>query len=219
MPYADREQWLMAAYTKVREVYAREGHVLPPVEEILISTGFGLSKGENRYILGQTIAPGGSADGKTWTVFVSPVLATGEEALNVLCHEALHVLVGCEAGHGPAFARAGEALGLEGKPTSMMPGPALQAELMLVSLELGDYPHVAVDLVKVSGPVQKTPEGADRAARVTSGPRRQSCRHVKCVCANPGCEAKGYLVRTTARWIEVAVPQCPVCRTDMEVHS
>jgi len=212
---SDRETWLLTAYTAVGKIFAREGFDLPPVEQIKISTGFGLAtKGENKSILGQTIAPGGAADGKTWTIFVSPVLATGEDALNVLCHEALHVTAGCD--HGSAFARAGKTLGLEGKPTEMLPGPALQAELMLLAMELGDYPHVAVDMAKV---LASEPAEGDRPrarARVTTGPARQTCRYVRCACTTEGCDAAGYLVRVTARWLEVGPPLCPSCREPME---
>jgi hypothetical protein len=218
----DRETWLLTAYAAVSKIFAREGHELPGIEQIKISTGFGLARGENKHILGQTIAPGGSADGKTWTIFVSPVLATGEDALNVLCHEALHALVGCDAGHGPEFARAGKALGLEGKPTSMLPGPALQAELMLLAMELGDYPHVAVDMAKVlASEPEPTPAGGGRTGartRITTGPARQSCRHIRCQCTNDVCEARGYLVRTTARWLEYGAPLCPACGAPMEVE-
>lgn len=218
MSYTDREAWLLAAYQLVIPVFKAAGHPLPPVEQIKISTGFGLAKGENKSILGQTISPVVSADDKTWTVFVSPVIATGEDALHVIFHEAVHVAVGTQEGHGKVFAEAGRDVGLDGRPTVMTPGTALSAEIMLMELELGPYPHVALDLGKLKAPVPAggTEPGTTRT-RVTTGPAVQTSRHLKTVCMTEGCPTQGYLARVSQKWLAVSAPLCPGCSKPMRI--
>ena len=40
---------------------------------------------------------------------------------------------------------------------------------------------------------------------------KQTTRMLKCEC--PAC---GYTVRTTRKWLDIAVPTCPVCLFDLE---
>lgn len=220
MTFTDREAWLTGAYQALASIFETAGYPVADVDKIKISTGFGLARGENASILGQTINPTVSANDTTWTIFVSPLLSDGREALIVLAHEMVHVAVGTEEGHGKVYAHAGEAVGLEGKPTTMAPGAALEAELLLLAEELGEYPHVALDLSKVHTRVPVGPDGTPAPGprvRVTTGPAVQTNRHMKCVCMNEHCDARGYLVRTSARWLAVATPRCPVCNTQMHV--
>jgi len=220
--YATREEWLQAAIEYVRpmvnaaaEAAGMAKHSMPT--HIRVSCGFGWAKAENSSILGQTFASVVTDDGQS-AVFVSPVIASAEDALMVLMHELVHVVDDCISGHSGRFVEIGKALGLDGKPTQMLPATALQAELMLIAADLGDYPHsrLDIDMIRAASKTPSTP--SKPRVRVSSGPAAQhGSRHIKAVCMNSACDARGYLVRTSAHWISVATPICPVCKTDMHV--
>lgn len=99
----------------------------------------------------------------------------------------------CENGHKGNFTRIARAIGLEGKMTATHAGEALGRILADVAADLGDYPHAAL-----------TP--------ALSGVKKQSTRMIKVVCPEDG-----YIVRTTAKWLEVGMPSCP-CGTQMEAE-
>lgn len=217
-----REAWLLAAIEMLRPQINAAGtsammqdDALP--EQIRVSCGFGWARAENTAILGQTFATLVTDDGVP-AVFVSPVIDNAFDALMVLAHELVHVIDDCASGHAGRFVVIGKALGLDGIPTQMLPGVGMQADLMLIAEELGAYPHskIDIDLIRAASKAPSTPE--QPRVRVTSGPRAQhGSRHIKAVCMNNKCDAQGYLIRTSAHWINVATPICPVCRTDMHV--
>ena len=202
--YATREEWLMAAYKILRPRFdelaelvntAAEaaGKTLPGIavytmpEQIHISVGFGYgAKRENEVIIGQSWRAERSED-KINHMFVSPEVGAASTVLGIMIHEMLHVLFDCDHGHDRVFAAFGQMLGLEGKPTEMLPGPAFEAELMLMAEDmLGAYPHSALN-------VERQPAPAPQRARM-----------IKCWCAS--C---GYTTRTARSWIVVARPVCP----------
>jgi hypothetical protein len=55
------------------------------------------------------------------------------------------------------------------------------------------------------------------APAAPSGPKKQGTRMIKVQCSSE-CECGGYVVRTTAKWIEVGMPVCPF-GTVMEVAA
>jgi hypothetical protein len=237
--YATREQWLMAAYALLRPKFdelaeivntAAEatGKTLPGIavytmpETIHISVGFGWgAKRENEIIVGQTWRAERSAD-KVNHMFISPEVAHASTVLGIMIHEMLHVLFDCDHGHDRVFAAFGEALGLEGKPTEMLPGPAFEMELMLMAeAELGAYPHSVLDvqrstaIVPAGAPV---PVGGGMIERGYVGPAPQRARQIKAWCSGTdgGC---GYTMRVARSWIAVARPVCPNPTCPRHLHD
>jgi hypothetical protein len=127
-------------------------------------------------------------DGKP-QIFISPLLddvATDPQGvLATLVHELVHATIGCEAAHGPRFAKAARKLGLDGKPTSTHAGDDLLVRLKQIADELGAFPHTKL----VPGMKLR---------------KKQTTRMKKAVC---DC---GYTVRLTKKWMdEVGLPICP----------
>jgi hypothetical protein len=230
--YATREEWLMAAYQLLRPQFdelaemvnnamIEAGKTLPGIatytmpEQIHISVGFGYgAKRENGVILGQSWIRERSAD-KINHVFISPEIAHASTVLGVMIHECLHVLFDGEHGHDRVFAAFGEMLGLEGKPTEMLPGAAYEMELMLLAeAKLGAYPHVALNVDRSTAVVpagQPVPTGAGGWGYV--GPAPQRARMIKAWCPGQVPEGQpsgcGYTGRHARSWIVVARPVCP----------
>lgn len=141
-------------------------------------------------VIGECWSPGASRDG-TIEIVVSIVLDDVLEVLAVLAHELVHGHLPEGTGHGPAFARKVKAMGLEGKPTATVVGEAFRQAVAPVLVELGPYPHARLDYT----------------AR-----KKQSTRMIKGEC--PVC---GYTIRLTRKWLEVAIPRCPVHECEMAV--
>jgi hypothetical protein len=214
--HATREQWLTAAIDAVRPTFDEVNYPLP--RTIHVSVGFGYNgAAENKHILAQTWATVTSEDSNP-AVFISPVIATAEDAIGALMHELAHVADDCENGHRGRFVEIGTAIGLEGKPTQMLPGVATEAMIFTITAMLGTYPHSKLDTARVR--VAVNPDGtpsSEPAKRVRTGPATQTNRHLACICMNAECVAKGYLIRTSSKWMAIAVPKCPVCLTEMDV--
>jgi hypothetical protein len=216
--HATREEWLLAAIDQVRPTFAEVGHPLPT--EIRVSVGFGYgARAESRYILAQTWATVTCADNIP-AVFISPMIEANDDALAALLHELVHVADDCISGHSGRFVEIGKAIGLEGKPTQMLPGVAMFATVVTIAETLGHYPHAALDpnATRVEVPTG-TPTTKSGGTRVHTGPARQTNRHYKAVCMNAECPAIGYLVRTSNHWLTVATPICPVCKAEMTVTN
>jgi hypothetical protein len=229
--YATREEWLMAAYALLRPKFdelselimaAQEaaGGGIPGIslyampETVHISVGFGYgAKRENAVILGQSWRSDRSAD-KINHMFISPEIGHASTVLGVMIHEMLHVLFDCDHGHDRVFAAFGQMLGLEGKPTEMLPGVSFEMELMLMAeAQLGAYPHTALNVERTSaivpvGDPELVPAGGGAGEWGYVGPAPQRARQIKCWC--PGNEGGcGYTTRTARSWIVVARPVCP----------
>jgi len=190
--HATREAWLDAFVAGSRSLFASAGYTLP--DNIKISIGFpsvsALSTRKQR--LGECWS------GDETHIFVSPVMDDVLKIAGVTTHELVHA-----AGfrkHNKQFAACGAAVGLEGKPASMAPGPEWH-DLHTALLEsLGPLPHHRIDTSK--------PET-----------KKQTTRLLKCEC--PDC---GFVFRTTAKWSkpELRCPD-PTCEglinTDSEGES
>lgn len=183
-----REGWLLAVAERLST-----WPELPELPPFRVGVGF-TSKGARSSRIGECWAPTCTTD-KVCELFIHPRLADEVEVAATLAHELVHAAVGVEAKHGPKFKRVALALGLQGKMTATTAGQRFKDRIEAVLEEVGPYPH-----------------GALRAAGVTSTGPKQTTRMLKCEC--PDC---GYLVRTTAKWLEVAVPRCPVDETEMAV--
>lgn len=149
-----------------------------------VSVGFPSSGGrsDNR-IIGQCWMASASTDGNPH-IFIHPQLIDPVDVMACMLHELVHAL-GIR-GHRKDFRTIAQACGLEGKMTSTKPSQDLRGRLeSMVSQDLGDYPHAALDVSKTTKPKQTT--------------RMQKLE----------CKGCGYVVRATAKWIAVGLPVCP----------
>lgn len=184
--FATREEWLVAAVDALRPLFAEIEQTIPAVR---VSVGWPGGRGKKNAVIGQCWATSQSAD-KVAQVFISPVLSDGARVVDVLAHEIVHAIDDCQNGHRAPFARIAKALGLEGKMTATVAGPALAEKLRAIVADLGPYPHAAL----AAGA-----QGAD-------GPKKQGTRMLKVECE----QGSGYIVRMTRKWLEeFGSPSCP----------
>lgn len=157
-----REAWLRWGVDELRPRFANGGYELPKV--IHVSVGFP-SRGatsRSRLVIGQCWHGTSSAD-KAPHVFISPLLATGTQALDTLVHELCHVVTP-GTGHKAPFLKAGKAVGLtNGSPRSRGAGPELIAVLDRLNAD-SPYPHSALT---VTGQLSKQ---GTRMLKVFSAP-------------------------------------------------
>lgn len=187
---ATREEWLNALTTKLAPTFTDHGHPLPA--KLRASCGWpsvrAMSKKDRR--IGECWTARASAD-QTTEVFVSPWIADAVEVAAILVHELVHAAVGLEEGHKGEFRKLAVALGLEGKMTATKAGAQLRERLNALVAEVGPYPHASLNGLE-------------------NGRKKQTTRMIKVEC--PAC---GYVVRTSAKWIEVGLPTC-CCGDQME---
>jgi hypothetical protein len=139
-------------------------------------------------VLGECWTPRASADG-TIEIILSIALDDPLAVLGVLAHELIHAALPEGVGHRHPFGARASAIGLVGKPTATVVGPAFEAAVAGLLAGLGPYPHAKLDV---------------RAKK------KQTTRQLKAEC--PEC---GYLVRVTRVWLAVAIPRCPVDDAEM----
>lgn len=176
----NREEWLTyVANTKVWPLLQTAGATIPP--RWRVSVGFPKGARGGNKTIGQCWSELASAD-KHREIFISPIL-TASPAVEVLVHEAIHAALPDGTGHKGPFKRIAVAAGLTGKMTATVATPELARQIREWLVELPEYPHAAMTV----------------AVRGSKGSRL-----VKCQC--PDC---GYTVRTTQKWIAVALPACP----------
>lgn len=188
--YNTREEWLVAAVEALRPLFTEAGAEIPAVR---VSVGWPGGRGKKATVIGQCWPTAASA-AKAAEVFISPTQDDAVRVLDVLTHELVHAVDDCQNGHRGPFAKLAKALGLTGKMTATVAGPELAEKLAGIAGSLGDYPHAK--LISLAGGVE--------------GPKKQAARMLKLE-----CPVDGYIVRTTAKWLEVGVPACP-CGSTME---
>ena len=123
-------------------------------------------------------------------ICVSPLLVDPPAIAAVLTHELLHACLPPETGHKATFKQGMLLIGLEGKATATHAGPILTLHLTEILADLPPYPHAALSLAEV---------------------KKQTTRLVRLECV--GC---GYVVRTTAKWIDQGLPTC-CCGESFEI--
>lgn len=186
--HSTREAWLGDAVERLRAgLFADANGSLPvgissEVPTVRVSVGFPGGRGSKHKAIGQYWKGLAVADGVP-QVFISPVIDDAVRALDILCHELVHACVP-EDGHGAKFKKIALAIGLTGKMTATVAGPALTMRLNALVGDLGAYPHSRID--------------------VGSGLKKQGTRLNKVACKD--C---GYTVRVTRKWLEVGAPICP----------
>lgn len=179
----NRETYLTQLTKKIEaEFFAPLGLAMP--EKWRVTCGFPSRNalGKARRTVGQNWAPQASADG-TNEIIISMTVGDVHEAAAILAHEMIHAVIGNDKGHGKEFRKVAIAIGLTGKMTATVAGEEFTKRITPIIKKLGKYPHAALD---------------------QQSRKKQSTRMIKCECA-----CCGYVVRTSNKWINVAVPTCP----------
>lgn len=148
MTHTTREGWLVEGMTLLgQEFFTSRGHEVP--EKLQVACGW--PKASQRAI-GQCWSPNASADATT-QMYVAPTESEPVQVLDVLLHEMIHAVVGCEHGHRGPFKKMAQEIGLAGKMTATYaePGSDLHALLQDIAAKIGDYPHAAMTKKGPSG--------------------------------------------------------------------
>jgi len=176
-----REQWLQNAVVAMEPLFNRVGYKIPAVR---VSCGFPYA---SKNAIGQCWDKSAASD-KVAQLFVSPQVKdelAPQGVLPILVHEVVHGVVGNDQKHNKVFGKCARAVGLEGKLTETVASAALIEEMKGWMKKLGEYPHATLNPGK----------------RPT---KKQTTRMIKCE-----CKECGYVVRTSAKWLEIGAPICP----------
>jgi hypothetical protein len=189
---SSREDWLTWVVNRYRPWFQENGIYLPP--RINISVGWpstGVSSG--------TIAeswPRAVSKDRSNSIFISPQLHDSREVLTVICHELTHVALDCEYGHQKEFQSLAKRVGLLAPWRQSVASDRLLGFIDKTLKSVGDYPHSGIK---------------DNAVRYTTVQKSYLLK-VECL----SC---GYLLRGTKTWLSKAIPDCPVCHTEMAVMA
>lgn len=196
--FSTREAWLGGIAESVRPLFASVGATMPDKIRFSCSWPGGTRGGKSkRGVIGQCWYPAASGDGHT-EIFISPVLDNPLEVAATLVHELVHACLDVKAGHGPRFAKLALAVGLTGKMTATVAGPALIAALEPILALAGEYPHAMM-----------------RAGEAADKPKKQTTRQLKVLC--PEC-IEPYICRMSATTIARGLPTCP-CGAEMVAEA
>lgn len=181
-----REQWLERAAASIRE------SVIPQLtgHRWRVSCGWPHKAAVARTArrVGECWYPEHSTDRQSHNLFISPVLQDPVEVLETLAHELIHVAAGPNVGHKGAFVKIAKSIGFKAPWTTTPATPELIERLNGLLVNLGPYPHAAID---------------------KRGRKKQGTRLLKVVCG-----ACGYTIRTTQQWIDIGLPTC-ACGSEM----
>ena len=185
-----REQWLnKIAGRAAKEIFRPAGYMVP--KNIRYTCGFP-SKGAlamRTQRIGECWSDSASGD-NTFEISVSPVIADGLRAADILVHEMVHATVGLEAGHKGPFRKCAEAVGLKGKMTATVASDELKDKLTKIIEKIGPYPHAGL-----------------RAGRTM---RAASKGMVKLECSCCKEEGERFIVRIGEHSLKRGAPLCPI---------
>jgi hypothetical protein len=189
----NREAWLHAMTEKLREMFSNAELPLP--EEMHISVGFPSrgATGKKKRRIGEHWNGASSDDGKPH-IFISPLLKTIKEVGETLVHELVHAALPTGTKHGPAFKAAMLKVGLTGKPTETEAGHELEAKLLEIAEQLGEYPHGGLNAHSLEG-------------------KKQTTRMVKVTCP----EHPDFVIRASRKVIAMGLPACGMCVAGLAV--
>lgn len=195
-----REAWMLAAVEKMRPWYVEAG--LQAVPDVSISIGWAGGRGSKKGVRGQCWASHTTANGIP-AIFVTPDQSDPFTILGIILHEMNHASDDGLSGHKGTFAKQAAALGFV-KPWTSSEGKTdeLAERLKGLLADLGPFPHGAI-----------TDKSHGLTGQSPLAPPVQSTRMLKVF-----CEACGYTLRATKKWLEIAVPACPVDGDGMAVE-
>lgn len=157
-----REEWLMAFAKAARPHFKAAGHPLP--KAIRCSIGFP-GGGKRSKAIGECWYNESSTDGHAEIFIVPSLQSDTSRVADILTHELCHAALGSGHGHGKLFRHLATSLGLTGKMTSTVAGPAWHAW--------------ADPIIKKLGPLPGKNLGA---AILTGGKKKQTTRMLKLTC-------------------------------------
>jgi hypothetical protein len=189
--FQSREDWLVALTKELQPLFISVGAKIPD----RVRTSMSLTRGKKS--IGICFDADNSKD-QTYEILIRIDKDDPMEVAEILVHELIHASVGLECRHGGEFKRVALDLGLEGKMTATHASDALQARLQPILDALGAFPHASLDL----------------GGRNSTGPKKQGTRMKKVT-----CEECGYTVRVANKWIQLAVPECPMQHGVMKVEE
>jgi len=178
-----REEWLHTVGARLAPIIA-EVAGLEEFPKWRAAIGFP-STGRKGKRIGECWYKDASGDA-TAEIFIRIDQRDEMEVAGILAHELIHAALGPGYGHGKEFRKIALGIGLTGKMTATTPGK--------------DFIEAATPILELAGPMPG-------AALALGGPgtrKKDTIRQLKCKC--PDC---GYIVRTSSKWIEVAMPVCP----------
>lgn len=174
------EAWLQSAIQRLKPLFKDAGFDLPSIRATVGWT----SGGKRSQKMGECWSTSSTSDGRS-TIFISTMLATSLDVLDVLMHELVHAVDDCKHKHGEEFARIARAVGLGGRHwASCSAREPLLIKLHALALELGKLPYGRI----------KPPH---RIAREMNSGRAE-------------CPKCGFSCRTLASWKGKGHPLCPI---------
>ncbi len=183
---SSRQEWLEKAVYNFRLHFSEHGYTVP--DNIRISVGIPKGMHGSKKAIGQCWSPKMSSDG-FYELFVSPELGKEKDVLETIAHEMIHATVGIEAGHKGTFKTCAMAVGFIGPMTSTPAGDGMLKVCQAIINSIGYYPAGSLDI---------------------SQRKKKKTYMIKCECG-----ICGYVVRTTAQWLAMGDPICPVDNVGM----
>lgn len=185
-----REAWLNDLVNLVRPHMEQAAGLTFPA--LRVSCGFPSRGGASGKVIGQCWAAAASADAHA-EIFITPLEDQPEAVASTLVHELIHACLPT-AGHRAPFARAAKAVGFKAPWKATPETDAFWAWVRPLVDQLPPYPH-----------------GRLNAMSAVAAPKPQKARLLKAE-----CEACGYTVRVTRKWLdEAGAPLCPCNREPM----
>lgn len=179
-----REEWLARFTEAARPLFKKYGAPLP--KKVRCSVGFP-SKGVRSSTIGECWSPDQTKDGVS-EIFIRPSLQDDSSRIaDVLVHELCHAALPWGTGHGKAFKLLATSLGLTGKMTATVAGPAFHEWATPIIKELGKFP------------------GAALGGHLEGGKKKQTTRMIKLE-----CDSCDWMCRTTAKHVHPDL-SCPSC--------
>lgn len=196
-----------------KTMVANDPAKLKAIEQIKVVYGLG-SKG----LRGVTYYEGWQGKDKS-PMPVIEVCAFGQEnwtqVAGTTIHELGHVIAGYGSGHGPEWKKACEGLGLRNPMAAghkyLMSGfdPKLRSLIIALPTPQDGSPKSVAGMLGI--PIK--PKACTMGVGTKGGKSRgtgSGSRLVKCQ-----CDKCGYNVRTTGKWLAIAIPSCPDTECDM----
>jgi hypothetical protein len=198
--YPHDQSWISALIDRLRPVYADCGLQIP--EKIRGAIGFtsrGRPPRENRKGPGVWPAetwPASATDDGFVDTFIRPDIDDALDVASIMAHELIHACLDSNS-HDKDFRDAALRLGMEGRMSYALPGPAFRQRLNRLVEALGPLPRGRLnhDRVTIAG------------LAVAGLKKKQTTRMLPAKCLAPGCP---YACRVAKQYIvDIGAPGCP----------
>lgn len=182
----ERQMWVENAVKCFRQHFTECGWIVP--ENVRVSVGIPKGMHGQKKAIGQCWSDKSTSDGY-YEIFTSPEQGKEKDHLETIAHELVHATVGTQEGHRGKFKECALAIGFVGKMTTTPAGEKMAHCVKMIINSIGFYPAGRLDI---------------------SQRKKKATYMLKCQC--PEC---GYVVRTTAQWLALGDPICPVDKVGM----